>query len=465
MGRDRRFAKLIVKLFVVVALAVPLGMGCAAQSPVLAKDEGLPARDDGQLDLMTLASIEATEGEQGTQIIIKASKPFSYTLANHDKPPHVLIEIPGAQLPLSKQHVPLMRVNKGVVQTIALEERTDRARVEIALEELVNYEIHKEADRLVLSFKNPMASGERRAEPDRLSTPATAARPVELRERLNTPLQSPERLASLPQVPAAGAAVSELPNPLEQVIGGMDVLEILVHQEEDLSGLYRVSANGDIPFPLVGDIHVAGLTPPQAQQKLEALLGEGYLKRPQVIVTVKEYRSKGVSVLGAVQKPGAYQLVGGRTTLLEVLSMAEGVNLDEGSKSLILVRTDERGETRSMTIDVDRLLKEGDTSLNMILQPNDAIYVAKAETIALYGEVQRPGTYPLESREMAVLEALSKAGGLTKFAAPNRSRIIRVVDGKEKSIQVRVGDIIKGEQTRDVMLQPGDILVVPESYF
>jgi polysaccharide export outer membrane protein len=198
---------------------------------------------------------------------------------------------------------------------------------------------------------------------------------------------------------------------------------------------------------------------------LEALLREGYLKRPQVIVTVKEYRSKGVSVLGAVQKPGAYQLAGGRTTLLEVLSMAEGVNLDEGSKSLILVRTDERGETQSRTIDVDRLLKEGDTSLNMILQPNDAIYVAKAETIALYGEVQKPGTYPLEGREMTVLEALSKAGGLTKFAAPNRSRIIRVVDGKEKSIQVRVGDIIKGEKTRDVMLQPGDILVVPESYF
>ena len=245
----------------------------------------------------------------------------------------------------------------------------------------------------------------------------------------------------------------------------MDVLEIVVYQEKDLSGLFRVSADGDIAFPLVGNVRVAGLTPPQTQQKLEALLREGYLKRPQVSVTVKESRSRGVSVLGAVRKPGAYQLWSGRTTLLEVLSMAEGVNLNAGRKSLILVRQDEKGEPRSITIDLDRLFKEGDTSLNVIVQPNDMIYVTKAETIVVYGEVQKPGTYPVEGREMAVLEVISKAGGFTKFAAPNRTRLIRVVDGKEKSLQVRVGDIIKGEKTQDVMLQPGDVIIVPQSFF
>jgi polysaccharide biosynthesis/export protein len=459
MGRDRRFAGLTVKLFLVMAMGLPLSVGCAAKPPLLERDEGL-------LKPMRLASIETTEGEQGTQITIQASSPFSYSLANHDKPPRVLVEIPGAQLPLSKQHRPLIRVNKGVVQTIALEERTDQARVEIALEQLVNYQIQKEPDRLVLSFKNPMASGEHRAEQDRPRTPATAARPWELIERPDTSPQSPERLARLPKEPAARAKESAPPNPLEQVIGGTDVLEITVYQEKDLSGMFRVSADGDIAFPLVGNVRVAGLTPPQAQQKLEGLLRAGYLKRPQVLVTMKEYHSKGVAVLGAVNKPGSYQLLGGRTTLLELLSMAEGVSLrEEGSKSLILVRPDERGETKSITIDLDRLLKEGDASLNMIVQPNDTIYVQKAETIVVYGEVQKPGTYPLEGKETTVLEVLSKAGGLTKFAAPNRTRLIRVVDGKEKSIQVRVGDILKGERAREVSLQPGDIIVVPESYF
>lgn len=260
---------------------------------------------------------------------------------------------------------------------------------------------------------------------------------------------------------AGGAA----PNPLEHVIGGMDVLEILVYEEKDLSGLFRVSADGDIAFPLVGNVRMAGLTPPQAQQKLETLLRQGYLKRPQVFVTMKEYRSKGISVLGAVKKPGAYQLSSGRTTLLEVLSMVEGVDLEKGGKSLLLVRSDEKGEPQSITVDLNRLFKEGDMSLNMIVQPNDTIYVTKADTIVVYGQIEKPGAYPVEGRDMAVLEVISKAGGFTKFAAPNRTRIIRVVEGKEQSIQVRVGDIIKGEKTKDVLLHPGDVIIVPESLF
>jgi len=245
----------------------------------------------------------------------------------------------------------------------------------------------------------------------------------------------------------------------------MDVLDINVYQEQDLSGTFRVSANGHIPFPLVGDVQVAGLTPPQAQEKLEALLRDGYLKRPQVAVTVKEYRSKGVSVLGAVNNPGAYQLSGGRVALLDLLSMAGGVSLEEGSKSLILLRPEANGETKSTTINLDRLLKEGDPSLNVTLQPHDAIYVAKADAIIVYGEVKNPGTYPLESKAMTVLEALSRAGGLTTLAAPNRTRIIRVEGGVEKTVRVRVADIIAGERMKDMTLQAGDVIVVPESYF
>src|SRR5262249_23905251 len=158
------------------------------------------------------------------------------------------------------------------------------------------------------------------------------------------------------------------------------------------------------------------------------------------------------AVLGAVKKPGAYQLWSGRTTLLEVLSMVEGVDLDKGGKSLILVRPDAKGEPQSTTIDLDRLFKDGDMSLNMVVQPNDTIYVTKADTIVVYGEIEKPGTHPVEGRNMAVLEVISKAGGFTKFAPPNRTRIMRMVDGKEQSFQVRVGDLIKGAISRDVLL-------------
>jgi polysaccharide export outer membrane protein len=352
-----------------------------------------------------------------------------------------------------------------MVQTIALHEGPGDAQVEIGLERLVDYGVEKEESRLVLTFRGPARAGDPLKAQDQAKSLARDASPSERIRQPDNASQTGERIARLPGDPAPLPIVGGPPNPLEYVIGGMDVLEVNVYQEKDLSGTFRVSADGDIPFPLLGNIRVAGLTPSQAQQRLEALLREGYLKNPQVSVTVHEYRSKGVSVLGAVNKPGAYQLLGGRTSLLELLSMAGGVSLEEGSKSLILVRPDDKGETKSTMIDVDRLLKEGDASLNVNVQPNDAIYVTKADAIIVYGEVKNPGTYPLGSRGMSVLEAISKAGGVTQYAAPNRTRIIRIVEGREKNVQVRVGDIIKGERTRDVTLLPGDVIVVPESYF
>jgi polysaccharide biosynthesis/export protein len=386
---------------------------------------------------VTIAAIHTPAGEQGPQVVIQLSSAFAYHLSNHDKPPRVLVEIPHGQFATLPSHIP---VHQGVVQAIDLQERENQARVEVVLDRMVEYAVQRQDHQLVLRFKDPTAA-------------------------VAHPLQPIERHVRVPPMADAAPAVSLPPNPEEYVIGGMDVLDIQVYQETDLSGTFRVAANGQMPFPLIGGVQVAGLTPPQAQARLEALLKDGYLKRPQVAVTVKEYRSKGVSVLGAVNNPDAYQLSGGRVTLLDLLSMAGGVSLEEGSKSLILLRPEANGETRTKTINLDRLLKAGDPSLNVTVQPHDAIYVAKADAVIVYGEVKNPGTYPLEGQAMTVLEALSRAGGLTTLAAPNRTRIIRLEDGVEKSLRVRVADVIAGERMKDLTLQAGDVIVVPESYF
>lgn len=430
MWRGRRFCRFPIKLLATMAIGVPLIIGCTAGSMSLGGGEA-------QLRPLTIVAIETPVGDQGAQVVIRASSPFSYNLSNHDKPPRVLVEIPNSQFAKLASHIP---VSQGVVQAIDLQERGSQARVEIVLGQLVDYEVQKQDNQLVLSFKDPAASAGRS-------------------------LEGFDRHARLPPTAEFSAAGDITQHPSEYVIGGMDLLEINVYQEQDLSGTFRVSASGYIPFPLVGDVQVAGLTPPQAQEKLEALLRDGYLKRPQVAVAVKEYRSKGVSVLGAVSKPGFYQLWGGRVTMLDLLSMAGGVSLEEGSKSLILLRRDAHGETKSITFNLDRLLKEGDAALNVAVQPHDAIYVAKADAIIIYGEVKNPGTYPIEGTSMTVLQALSKAGGLTPLAAPNRTRIIRVDGNVERTIRVRVGDIIAGERMKDIALRPGDVIVVPESYF
>jgi polysaccharide biosynthesis/export protein len=411
-----------------LALVVSMFTGCAA---VLTDAADRAA----QLPSVTIAAINTPAGEQGPQVVIQLDRAFSYQLSNHDKPPRVQVEIPNGQFAKLPSHIP---VHQGVVQALDLQERDHQARVEVILGQLVDYAVQKQDNRLVLSFKDPTAA---------------AAQPPA------------ERYVRLPPGSEASPAVSVPQNPEEYIIGGLDILEITVYQEADLSGIFRVAASGQMPFPLIGGVQVAGLTPPQVEARLEALLKDGYLKRPQVAVGVKEYRSKGVSVLGAVNRPGAYQLSGGRVQLLDLLSMAGGVSLEESSKSLILLRPEANGETRTTIINLDRLLKDGDPAVNVTLQPHDAIYVAKADAVIVYGEVKNPGTYPLESQAMTVLEALSRAGGLTTLAAPNRTRIIRIEGGVEKSLRVRVADIIAGERMKDMVLQAGDVIVVPESYF
>lgn len=443
-----------VRFLFVLALGTVLSMGCAAAPPLLEKGEVKP---------LLIASIETTQGRQGTQVVIQGSRPFSYNLSNHEKPPVVRVEIPHGEF---GKLAPSMPVNRGVVQAIDLKGRGEQARIEIALERLVDYEVQKEENRLVLTFKDVPGAGRTRDGGDGPGPMATAGRPSQAVEQ---PDGSPTRAGPYGRMSDKSAAPVEgegLRQSLEYVIGKLDVLDINVYKEADLSGMFRVSETGEIYYPLLGNIRIAGLTPRQAQQKLEAMLREGYLKQPQVYVSVKEYRSTEVLVLGAVEKPGAYQLAGGRMTLLEVLSMAGGVSAEGRGKSAIVLRPDEGGETKTITVDLERLLKEGDASQNVAVQPSDLVHVTKADTIIVYGEVKTPGVYPLESKGMTLLEALFKAGGFTQYAAPNRTRIMRAEQGTEKTIRVRVGEVIaKGERTKDVTLQPGDVIVVPEGYF
>jgi protein involved in polysaccharide export with SLBB domain len=159
-------------------------------------------------------------------------------------------------------------------------------------------------------------------------------------------------------------------------LGAGDVLEVRVFQEPDLSGPYRVSAEGTIDFPLCGKVHLLGKTSSESADTLTQCLANGFLRRPQVTVLVREYTSKKVFV---------------------------------------------------------------------------------------FGEVQKPGTFPFEEN-MSVIQAITLAGGFTKVAAKNNTNVTRSVEGREVKIRVPVEDIGTGRE-RNFVLQPGDIVFVPESFF
>ena len=255
-------------------------------------------------------------------------------------------------------------------------------------------------------------------------------------------------------------------------VGPRDSLSFTVYGEEDLSpdGLI-VSQEGYISFPLIGRVHVEGLSTPEIEKKIEALLADGYIVNPQVTVMVKSFKSKKIFILGAVEKPGVYPLRG-QERLLEIISIAGGIQNEKAGKFILIWRQKSRGENASndngngrlIKIGLERLLQQGDMNLNVPLINRDVVFVPQAEYVYIIGEVKKPGSYKF-TENITILETITMAGGFTPIASPNKTRIIRIEEGEERTIFVRMKDIIKGEKSKDIVLKSGDIVVVPESLF
>lgn len=254
----------------------------------------------------------------------------------------------------------------------------------------------------------------------------------------------------------------------EYTIGGKDVLKLIVYDEPDLSNEgVRVAEDGMISLPLIGDVKVSGLTTYQAERNIEGLLKDGYLKNPHVSISVIEYRSKKVFVLGAVKTPGSYELRG-NATILEMISRGGGVSEGAG-KSLMILRSPKKGSgagPETINLNLNKLLKDGDLSLNLEVRDMDTIYIPTADSVFVFGEVVKPGSYKITDKDITLVEAITMAGGFTKIASPTGVKIIRVEGGVEKNIEVNLKEIIKyGDKGKDVILKPNDVIVVPERFF
>ena len=252
----------------------------------------------------------------------------------------------------------------------------------------------------------------------------------------------------------------------EYTIGSRDVLGITVWGQGDLSRDYTVDPDGFVPFPLVGRVKAAGLTPKELAAQLTDLLGKDYLVNPQVIVSVKEYLSQKVQVLGAAEKPGVYHLTG-PTTLLEILSRAGGFASTAG-KQVLLIRNSGAADGASAVLRLSlEKIQAGDSSENTRVQSQDIVIVSKAQAYSyfVFGEVKRPGAYVLD-KETNILEGITVAGGFTDKAAPGRTRVIRTTPQGQKVIEIDINDILRrGREAKTVMLQESDVVVVPESFF
>jgi polysaccharide export outer membrane protein len=239
----------------------------------------------------------------------------------------------------------------------------------------------------------------------------------------------------------------------ELVLGRGDVVKISVYNNPDLNLETRVSANGAISFPLIGQVSVAGLAPAAAEKKIAAaLVSGGYVKNPQVNLIVTVLQSQQVSVLGQVNRPGRFPLDASRS-LLDVLALAGGV-ATEGGDQVTVLRTGD-GKTTKEVIDLTDVIRAGDQAANLELNGNDVVYVERAPRFYIYGEVQRPGIFRIE-RSMTVLQALAAGGGLTQRGTERGLRIKRRdAAGKIEIIEAKYDDLVRAD----------DVLYVRESLF
>ena len=250
-------------------------------------------------------------------------------------------------------------------------------------------------------------------------------------------------------------------------IGAEDVIQITVYDQPDLSITVKVSPDGYIPFPLLGRIKAEGYTGMELEKEVEKRLLLDYLNNPQVSILIKEYRSRKIYVLGGVAKPGIYELT--RTiTLLEAISRAGGLSNNAARHAVISrskSRHDQTGAVEEpLKVDLKRLLDEGDTSLNVSIHDGDVIQIPNANSYFVFGEVKSPGLYTID-KDLTILQAITRAGGFTKIAAPARTKVIRGKDGNDETIKVDISSIIKGDKEKDIYISADDIVVVPESFF
>jgi len=248
----------------------------------------------------------------------------------------------------------------------------------------------------------------------------------------------------------------------EYIIGTADVLAISILDNKELDTVVSVNPGGKITVPLLGDVQAAGLTVSELTQQLTKSFAEK-VKSPQVTVTPREVNSYRIYFLGRVGKPGI-QTSKSEVTLLQALSMAGGAQ--EGADlSLAYVA---RGRER-LPVDFVKLLRFGDLSQNITLDPDDTVVIPDNPQNVIYvtGEVKQPGMLPfVKERDWTALKAVLAVGGFTQFAAKGRASLIREEAGKRAIIPIDFNDLMRNpEAGKDVPMKPGDILIVPQSLF
>jgi len=254
---------------------------------------------------------------------------------------------------------------------------------------------------------------------------------------------------------SSGTSISR-DKPASLRLGVGDLVELTVYDVPDLTGKTRVSSNGDLYCALIGPTHVAGLTTEEAAHLIQERLST-FLKDPYVSLFVTEYASQGASLLGEVSKPGVYPVMG-EQHLFDLISAAGGLSERAGQSMTLTHRSD---PDQPITLPLSRNLSDHPES-NVKVFPGDTLVVSKADIVYVVGDVAHPSGLLMNANGITVLEAVAMAGGTSRTAKLNSTKILHKGPGGMTETPVQLKKILRA-QAPDLSLQANDILVVPSS--
>lgn len=295
-----------------------------------------------------------------------------------------------------------------------------------------------------------------------LPTGVASFPPTPVRKSVPNPRQAPAVWNAPAQANPTGApgARTQLAEPIPAAIAPGDMLDVSEYHTPEFHSQVRVATDGTVTLPLIGDIHVAGLSEKSAAQAIEkSLVAKGMLLHPLVSVVVTVYAGQDVSVLGEVKRPGIYPYTM-HHRLLDLISAASGLAPDAGSLVDIIHRNDPK-KLHPVALDPSGTAAAG--IHNPELRPGDTVEVSRAGLVYVIGDVVRPGGFPVDpSQGLTVVQALSLAWGPSQTAATTKALLIREQKGGRTVVSLNLKRMLRGKAP-DMAIRDGDILFVPDS--
>jgi polysaccharide biosynthesis/export protein len=262
------------------------------------------------------------------------------------------------------------------------------------------------------------------------------------------------------QQPTTVPPQASVQSPQEIRIGIGDLLNVNIYGYPDFNHDVRVPVNGEITLPLIGAVRLIGFSAREAEVAIrQRLINGGFFINPQVSVFVKEYATQGVSVLGEVNKPGVYPLLGPRR-LFDVISAAGGLSPKAG-KRVTLTHRSQPGQPVTVELSTDPTKS---ITSNIEVLAGDTVVVAQAGIVYVLGDVGKPSGFTMDATEdISALQALALAGGANHTAALKNTRLIRKnKDGQAQEVPIALDRIMQAKLA-DIHLQPGDVIFIPTS--